>query len=188
MAIVHYERTYGTARKVLGIFEALGWCLVVLGGLLAVIGFSTGGLLSALMREPHFLARIVSALPGLTMGLSGLFSITYVQVSRANIDTAEMTREWLQIARRQELKLFGDNLVDENQSALSQISSAASKKEEVKAKPIELNETVVSMADVDEAYEYKGFKIFRKGKDFFVDGDNQEYVSLQVAKSIIDRM
>ena len=72
---------------------------VGVGAMSAVIGFATGGLISSFYGETPFGARLISAIPGLIACIGGLFSVAYVQVSRATVDTAEMTREILILSR-----------------------------------------------------------------------------------------
>ena len=101
MTIRHYERSYTTARSVLGFLEVVGWITVAIGVLAALIGFGTGGLLGAMYRDPPFSARLISAIPGVITVVGGFFAVCYVQVSRAHVDTAEMTREMLLLARKE---------------------------------------------------------------------------------------
>lgn len=101
MTIRHYERSYETARSILGFLEVVGWITVAIGVLIALIGFGTGGLLGTMYRDPPFSARLISAIPGVITFVGGLFSVCYVQVSRAHVDTAEMTREMLLLARKE---------------------------------------------------------------------------------------
>ncbi len=101
MTIRHYERSYATARSVLGFLEVVGWITVAIGVLIALIGFGTGGLLGTMYRDPPFSARLISAIPGVVTFVGGLISVCYVQVSRAHVDTAEMTREMLLLARKE---------------------------------------------------------------------------------------
>ena len=99
MVTRHYERSYVTARNVLSFLEIVGWITVAIGVLAALVGFGTGGLFLTISHDPPFLARLIAAVPGLIIFLSGLFAICYVQVSRSHVDMAEMTRELLDLAR-----------------------------------------------------------------------------------------
>ena len=96
----HYERTYATARSIFTVLEFVGWALVIMGGLGALIGFATGGMFGFLSRgDPPFVARVISTLPGLAFAVGGLFAVANVQSSRANVDQAEMSREMLALMK-----------------------------------------------------------------------------------------
>ena len=90
---------YGTARSVLGLLEAVGWTMVVFGLLVALIGFSSGGLLGGISSQTPFFLRILAALPGLGIAVTGLFMVVYGQVGRAQLHTAEYARESLRLMK-----------------------------------------------------------------------------------------
>lgn len=101
-----YERTYKTGRAVTGWLEFLGWAIVVLGVIVALAGFASGGFLGMASRNfgggnTPFLFRIISMVPGILVAAGGLMSIMLAQHTKATIDTAEMTRELLAIAKGQ---------------------------------------------------------------------------------------
>ena len=87
MAALSHERTYGTARFVFSILEVLGWIAVALGVLSAIFSVF-GGRLSLLVFAP-----------ALYLAISGLVSVTFVQIGRAIVDTAELTRDILCVVR-----------------------------------------------------------------------------------------
>jgi hypothetical protein len=97
--VQHFERSYATARTVFAITEFAGWCIVVIGAIASLVGFSTGGLMGMGFGEPPFAIRLLSMIPGLGMALAGLVSVAFVQSSRANVDSAEMSREMLALMR-----------------------------------------------------------------------------------------
>lgn len=94
-----YERSYATARTVFSIVEFIGWAVVFIGGLIGIIGFSTGGIFSTFAEEIPFLVRLIAAIPGISSVLLALVTIAVIQSSRANVDTAEMTRDILKLIR-----------------------------------------------------------------------------------------
>ena len=98
----NYDRSYKTARAVYFWLELVGWATVVVGVLAALFGLFSGGLLGMMNdgRNLPFLIRLIAMLPGLGMVIGGLFVVAYVQTSRSHVDTAEATREMLEIARK----------------------------------------------------------------------------------------
>ncbi len=99
-----YDRKYGTARAVYSWLEFVGWATAILGCLMIIIGFASGGVLGGMYsgRDIPIGFRLIAILPGLGLAIGGVFSVAYVQTARANVDTAEMTREMLEIMRRAE--------------------------------------------------------------------------------------
>jgi len=93
-----------------------------------------------------------------------------------------MTQELLVVARRQEMRDFGDNL-----NALSPARVPA------KANPASSTSEYAKSTrsgpppGTEEILEHAGIKIYRVGKNFFVDGDDQDYNSLHVAQMVINR-
>ena len=92
---------YKTGRTVYLILELIAWGLVVLGVIIALAGFSTGGMVGMLSRDPPFLSRLVAMLPGLGASVAGLFLVAQVQSGRATLHSADYNREMLQIMRSQ---------------------------------------------------------------------------------------
>ncbi|MBL3595760.1 hypothetical protein JMM63_09275 [Rhodovulum sulfidophilum] len=108
--MLSYERSYGTGRFVCALIEIFGWLLVVVGGIVAIIGFGAGGVLgSGGFGSPSgaVISGFLSATPGLaTVGI-GLISIMLTQQTKATLDTAEMTRDLLAISRNSTHGPFG---------------------------------------------------------------------------------
>ncbi len=100
-----FERSYTTTRIIFSIVEFAGWFAIIAGVILAIIGFSSAGMLDGLFtqntgRSP-IIVNLLATLPGFGIALAGLMSIAYAQSCRAHVDTAEMTRELLTLARNQ---------------------------------------------------------------------------------------
>lgn len=74
------KKSYGTARAVLSFLEAVGWLMVIAGGILAFAAFmnSNAGISGAIIFGG-----------GITV--VGLFNVALVQIARAQVDTAENT-------------------------------------------------------------------------------------------------
>lgn len=98
-----YERSYQTGRAVTSWLEFIGWIIVVLGVLIALIGFATGGLIGMapgnLGGGGEVLVRTFAIVPGALIATSGFISIALAQHTKATFDTSEMTRELLGIVR-----------------------------------------------------------------------------------------
>lgn len=104
-----YERSYKTGRAVTSWLEFVGWVIVVLGVVVALAGFASGGFMGMASRNfgggsTPFILRIVSMVPGILIAASGLMSIMLAQHTKATIDTSEMTRELLAIAKGQSVR------------------------------------------------------------------------------------
>lgn len=103
--MIDYERSYGTGRTVASILEILSWIIVVLGVIVALAGFATGGTAGFAFgmagRDVPGFFRIVALVPGVMITAVGLLFVMFVQQFRATLDSAEMTRDMLAIARRQ---------------------------------------------------------------------------------------
>lgn len=97
-----YERSYETARTIFGFMEFCAWATVIGGGILAVAAF--GNMSSRDFGPPPGMLMLIG---GIALALGGLAGVVFCQVGRANVDTAEMTRDSLQIARATFEKQFG---------------------------------------------------------------------------------
>jgi hypothetical protein len=94
---------YSRYRGASNLTSILEWAAIVgavAGLLLALIGFSTGGIFGAFGRgDPPILARIISMAPGVGITLACLFMFVVCTATRASIDTAELTRKmWLHMS------------------------------------------------------------------------------------------
>lgn len=95
--MANYERSYGTARFVFAVLEVLGWAAAIVGVLAALSSFMFGGILGQLTGSgsTDMLVRLMTALPGLGVVTGGFAAIALAQIGRAQVDTADMTRELL---------------------------------------------------------------------------------------------
>ena len=92
-------RNYNDARLMFSVVEMIGWTVVVIGGVSALIGFVfAGNILGPLFIHSPMIAKLLVMLPGLGLAFSGLVSVALVRVWGAQIDTAESTQEILKIA------------------------------------------------------------------------------------------
>ncbi len=94
-----YNSRYQTARAIFSIIEFLGWVVVVIGVMVAIVGFSSGGILGRLSGNTPVLLKLFAMLPGLGFSFFGILSVAVAQVWRSQVDSAEYAREMLQIAR-----------------------------------------------------------------------------------------
>ncbi|MEC7762548.1 MAG: hypothetical protein VX874_11630 [Pseudomonadota bacterium] len=94
-------RRYKAVHGILKVFEILGWGTAGIGVLFALIGFSEGDFpLLTPVPDPSFWDRAIAAIPGLLFVQAGLAAIALSKVGAANIDTAEMTYELLELTRK----------------------------------------------------------------------------------------
>lgn len=193
MTIRHYERSYTTARSVLGFLEVVGWITVAIGVLAALIGFGTGGLLGAMYRDSPFSARLISAIPGVITFVGGLFSVCYVQVSRAHVDTAEMTREMLLLARKESGGSSGEHSQKDNVSESPKVEYKKDKLIDNKYKKlnskqidivIQLNADGISDVYSGKIIMHREVRIIFNGKEHRTAG--RKFATISEAKEFID--
>lgn len=84
-----YEKTYGTARLVLGIVAISGWLVLAVGVIAIVSSFFAGG-------EPN----LTMMMAGIAMLASGLVLVAASQVSFAILDQADISRANLAVLRK----------------------------------------------------------------------------------------
>jgi len=90
------ERTYHTGRAVCRWQENIGWGTVAIGLLLAALLPFAVDLQGS---GDGLLARMALAVPGLILAWAGMVMIMLAQHAQATMDTAEMTKEMLALAR-----------------------------------------------------------------------------------------
>ncbi len=105
-------RSYEAARSLFGFLAFLAWAVVVIGGIAALI--AGGGVTSHYGGGAAFLAMM----PGIGLSLVGFILVAFVQMGRANVDTAEYTQQMLKIARDQ-LEVSRQALNSESRDAVS---------------------------------------------------------------------
>jgi len=92
---------YGAVREILKLFEIVGWIVTGIGGILMIAGLANASLpYFPTPSDPTATDRLIAAIPGLLLIEGGLIHVVLVKVGLANIDTAEMTKELLDIARK----------------------------------------------------------------------------------------
>jgi len=84
-----YQSHYNTARTISDILSVIGWIMVVVGVLGALILASQG----------HSF-NVLAMLPGLAIAISGLFMVVAAQVTKATVDNADQTREIMNLLRK----------------------------------------------------------------------------------------
>lgn len=182
MTIRHYERSYETARSVLGFLEVVGWITVAIGALSALVGFGTGGLFSTIYRDPPFSVRLISAVPGLITFISGLFAVCYVQVSRAHVDTAEMTRELLDLTRTSLKEAQARTLPPSKPISVGKTTGLTAKSEP----PVFSKLNAPPKKGEDRLVEtYKGMDIYRRHDGHYVG--KKWFANLARAKAFVDQ-
>ena len=84
-----YKSNYNTARTMSDILSVIGWIMVVVGVLGALILASQG-----------YSFNVLAMLPGLAIAISGLFMVVAAQVTKATVDNADQTREIMNLLRK----------------------------------------------------------------------------------------
>lgn len=70
-------KNYNTARNFIGVMEVIGWLIVVISFIALISSFGRGGMSAFIFAFP--------------IAVTGLALVTVVQITRAQIDTAENT-------------------------------------------------------------------------------------------------
>ncbi len=88
-------RSYEAARTYFSIIGFVAWVVIIIGVLVAIVGASSVG------RYGVPGAGLVAMVPGVGIGIAGFIQLAFVQMGRAQVDTAEYTQQMLKIARDQ---------------------------------------------------------------------------------------
>jgi hypothetical protein len=93
---------YSVAHNVLGLLGLFGWLLFGAGALL--MGYALTQMIGTddYGNSKFSITALVSLGPSVGLIFGGLFTLTNVQLTRAAIDTADISREMLRIMRSQE--------------------------------------------------------------------------------------
>jgi hypothetical protein len=98
-----YVRDYKAGTLVSRVVAGLGWLVLVIAGVAALIGWTCIGLAQFGIWQPnHSLLQqlMILAAPSLGAALGGLFAIAFGQAMRALFDQSNATRELLAIRQR----------------------------------------------------------------------------------------
>lgn len=106
--MTEFTKTQPAGRMIARLFAKVGWAIVLAGLALALAAAllgrfpgTAGGADAVTM-----LSRVVATLPGLGLALFGLFSVMMAAQTRAAIDSADIAREMLALARRRPISLL----------------------------------------------------------------------------------
>lgn len=181
-------RSYETARSLFSFLAFCAWSVVVVGGIVALLGagsvsqYAGGG------------AGLIAMVPGLGIALAGLLLVAFVQIGRANVDTAEYTQQMLKIARdqldvsKQSLKqgdTFQKNYATLNMEAKdTQQNKGYSSKKSKPEKSAEPESKPIPIKQFDKQIQYEGRIIISNDNLFRVD--NAVFETMEFAKEHID--
>jgi len=186
-------RSYEAARSLFSFLGFIAWSAIIIGGLVALVG--AGGASRYGGASAGFLAMV----PGLAIAIAGFIQLAFVQMGRANVDTAEYTQQMLKISRdqlevsqqaikstRQQLQSFAQLNAENKQTPSNEAngfgSSKASTYPSAKNKAIEVHESGMIEG---ETFEHAGHKItFSQGK-FMAGG--AKFESIGSAEDYINR-
>lgn len=93
------SKQYGTARSLLSFAEFVAWIGILVGVAFAFFAFDKG--LHSIYGGTNIAAGVIASMPGAAIAFMGIIVVAFVQMGRAGIDTAEMTRELVTLNRRQ---------------------------------------------------------------------------------------
>ena len=168
-------RSYSAAHAIFRIFETLGWIVVALGALLAVIGLASGNFpMFPQIGDLTFSDRLIAMIPGILLAEAGLIQIVLVKVGQANVDTAETTQEILKIAKSEQ------QVASRSRPSTREItpqSEAQASKPDPSTKLLRPGEQVL-------VETYKGVEIHRRYEGHYID--ERWFVGLKKAKEHID--
>lgn len=88
-----YKSSYKTARGISEFVSFLGWLLFIVGIVIALVGFVGG------IKSRYGGVSLIAMLPGLGTAVAGLLLVMGGQVTRATVDSADHTREIMNILR-----------------------------------------------------------------------------------------
>ena len=196
-----FENRYKTAKKINDILEFAAWTTMIIGLVFALLGLLTGGIFGSTYRSPPVFMRFLAMLPGLATALAGFISVAMVQHFRASTDNAEMSREMLAIARRQEHAQFGNNLhtnsiVDQSDRVkcdpaeaitsaenTSVVSDAASRSEQQPSKTSTSKKAEIS---VTKKWDHRGHTVVSLDNGTFALNADQKWIAFQTLEAIDD--
>ncbi|NSY37532.1 hypothetical protein [Leisingera sp. ANG59] len=125
-------RSYQAARSLFSLLAFFSWCVIIAGGLIALVGADTLGAPKGYGMGARGLTSFMGTLPGLFVSFLGLLGLASVQNGRATVDSAEYGQQMLQVARDQ-LEVSKQAL--EKSSGLDQSFAALAGEKEPEQKP-----------------------------------------------------
>lgn len=170
-------RSYEAARSFFSFLGFMAWSVIIIGVLVALAGAGGGS------RYGGAGAGLLAMVPGVNIAITGFILLAFVQMGRANVDTAEYTQQMLKIARdqldvsKQSLKqgyeaaasfsTKGETKLAESEKGFASKKAATTPdpKEKI-SKDVEYNgKLIVSSGDT---YHYSGipFKTLGQAKDY----------------------
>lgn len=95
------QTKYKFAVSLAGFLEVLLIIGAIVGILIAIAGFGSGGMFGMMSRNPPVVLRLMAAVPGMVISVVFLYMFVQTSAVKATIDSAIMTAEMLKIARAQ---------------------------------------------------------------------------------------
>jgi len=180
-------RSYETARSLFSFLGFCAWSVVVIGGIVAILGagsasqYAGGG------------AGLLAMVPGLGISLSGLLLVAFVQIGRANVDTAEYTQQMLKISRDQ-LEVSKQSLkqgesFQRNYASLNTEDTSTPKNEGYSNATLEPDKAAKPKPEpakqIEQEIVYRGYTILAKDDKFHVN--KAVFEKIEFAKEHIDQ-
>jgi hypothetical protein len=166
-------RSYEAARSLFSFLAFIAWSTVAIGVLVALISAE------GVSRYAGDGAGLLAMVPGIGIGITGLVLVAFVQMGRANVDTAEYTQQMLKISRDQ-LEVSKQAL--KRQNTLPQSFEAVAK--------VHPNAASASFSGTESNagpgndVPFLGQRIVIEGSSFLYNG--KPFLTLQAAKNFIE--
>jgi len=159
-----FQKSYGTARGVLGFMSVAGWILCGIGVIAAIAALSDMDRMGPVL----VLSAVITA-------AAGLFLVASAQVSYAILDQADISRASLGILKEM-AEARGVSVEQVMAPPAGAVPAPARKEPQVGAQ-------AAVRADGTEVREYMGKEITKKGGRYYVGG--YEFINLGKAKAAI---
>lgn len=182
-------RSYETARFLFSFLAFCAWSVVILGVLVALIGAGGGSKFAGAS------AGLLAMAPGLGIVLSGLILVAFVQMGRANVDTAEYTQQMLKISREQlevsKQSQRGPSHSPQKFPTTQKTEGSASSRpisDRIPRAPLKIepvNDPDVENGHKDGWIEYKGKSIEVQNATYYLSGSI--FTSLEQVQNAIDK-
>ena len=180
-------RSYEAARSLFSFLAFCAWSVVAIGGVIALIG------VTSMSSYAGGAAGLLAMVPGIGIVLAGLLLVAFVQIGRANVDTAEYTQQMLKISRDQ-LDVSKQSLKqgDTFQKSYANLNAEATntpKDEGYANATLEANKAAKSKPEavkqIEQKIAYRGYSILAKDDKFRVN--KAVFEKIEFAKEHIDQ-
>lgn len=180
-------RSYEAARTYFSIMGFGAWSVIIIGVLVALV--SAGGV----SQYAGGGAGLLAMLPGLGIMIVGFLLLVFVQIGRANVDTAEYTQQMLKISRDQlevsKQSLKQTDTFQKNYASLKAEATNTPEGDGYSNATLEPEKAVKSKPEpvkqIEQKIAYKGHTILAKDDKFRVN--KAVFEKIEFAREHIDQ-